>query len=159
MQKRADLVRFFTLRLRSSEAAEDLVQDIYIKLKDIDARPINDPSAYLYRVGWNMMLDRLRKQRRETAREAEWSNINANRIAADAVTDEPSAENAVAARERLEHIVNALERLPAQTQRVFRLHKFEGLSQGEVAAKLGVSKSAVEKHVSAALRHLVGLNL
>jgi DNA-directed RNA polymerase specialized sigma24 family protein len=37
---------------------------------------------------------------------------------------------------------------------VLRLHKFDGLSHGEVAARLGISKSAVEKHMAVAMAHL-----
>ena len=35
LERRADLIRFFTLRLRSAAAAEDLVQDIYIRLTTV----------------------------------------------------------------------------------------------------------------------------
>jgi DNA-directed RNA polymerase specialized sigma24 family protein len=39
LERRTDLVRFFTVRLRSAAAAEDLVQDIYVRLSGIDAAP------------------------------------------------------------------------------------------------------------------------
>jgi RNA polymerase sigma factor (sigma-70 family) len=48
-----------------------------------------------------------------------------------------------------------VETLPPQTQRVFRMHKLEGLSHAETAARLGVSKSAVEKHMITALKRLL----
>ncbi|MEG8041644.1 sigma factor-like helix-turn-helix DNA-binding protein [Sphingomonas sp. LR59] len=38
--------------------------------------------------------------------------------------------------------------------RVFRRHKIVGLSHAEVAAEFGISRSAVEKHIAVALRHL-----
>ena len=63
-------------------------------------------------------------------------------------------EQALAARQRLALIIEALEDLPPIRRAVFRLHKFEGLSHGEVAAQLGISRSGVEKHVMAALKHL-----
>ena len=75
-------------------------------------------------------------------------------IGAEEVTDEPTAEQAVAARQRLDATIAALKDLPPQTQRVFWKHKFEGLTHPEVAAALGISRSSVEKHVMAALRHL-----
>src|SRR6185437_9430555 len=65
LERRADLVRFFTMRLRSAAAAEDLVQDIYVRLSGIDEpAEIQNPMAYLYRLGSNLMLDRLRGERR-----------------------------------------------------------------------------------------------
>ena len=66
-----------------------------------------------------------------------------------------SHRNAVAARQRLALLTEALKELSPQTQRVFRMHKFEGLSHPEVAAAIGISRSAVEKHMMAALKHLL----
>jgi RNA polymerase sigma-70 factor (ECF subfamily) len=155
LEKRRDLVRFFSLRLRSAEAGEDLVQDMFVKISGLPDSQIDNPIAYLYRLGWNMMLDRLRQQRRATVREGDWSNAQHTVVANDAVAEGPSAEDILDGRQRLQRIIDALKDLPPQTQRVFRMHKFEGLSHGEVAARMGVSRSAVEKHVSAALRHLI----
>jgi RNA polymerase sigma factor (sigma-70 family) len=155
LEKRADLVRFFGVRLRSADAAEDLVQDIFVKISALPESQIENPVAYLYRLGWNMMLDKMRHQRRMKARDVDWSDTQHTLAANDAVTDAPSAEDVLEGRQRLQRIVDALKDLPPQTQRVFLMHKFDGLSHGEVAAALGISRSAVEKHVSAALRHLL----
>jgi RNA polymerase sigma-70 factor (ECF subfamily) len=155
LEKRADLVRFFGVRLRSTDAAEDLVQDIFVKISALPESQIENPVAYLYRLGWNMMLDKMRHQRRMKARDVDWSDTQHTLAANDAVTDAPSADDVLDGRQRLQRIVDALKDLPPQTQRVFRMHKFEGLSHGEVAAALGISRSTVEKHVSAALRHLL----
>ena len=59
LRKRADLVRFFTLRMRSAALAEDLVQDLFLKLS-ATAVPddLQNPEAFLYRVATNLMLDR-----------------------------------------------------------------------------------------------------
>lgn len=57
-------------------------------------------------------------------------------------------------RDRLERIVRVVQKLPARTQSIFRLHKFDGVSHAEVAARLGISRSSVEKHMMDALRIL-----
>jgi RNA polymerase sigma-70 factor (ECF subfamily) len=156
LERRADLVRFFTVRLRSTPAAEDLVQDIYVRLSSLeDAPEIQNPMAYLYRLGSNLMLDRLRGERRTANRDGAWLDSQTTRIGVHEVSAEPSAEAAVAARQRLQLLTEALTELSPQTQRVFRMHKFEGLSHPEVAAALGISRSAVEKHMMAALKHLL----
>jgi RNA polymerase sigma-70 factor (ECF subfamily) len=69
--------------------------------------------------------------------------------------DEPPADEAVDARLRLGRLLAAVEAMPPQTRRAFRLHKLQGLSHAETAAAMGVSRSAVEKHVSAALKFLL----
>jgi len=156
LERRADLVRFFAMRLRSAPAAEDLVQDIYVRLSGLEApADLQNPTAYLYRLGSNLMLDRLRGERRAATRDGAWLDSQTTRIGAHEVSAEPSAEAAVAARQRLALLTEALKELSPQTQRVFRMHKFEGLSHPEVAAALGISRSAVEKHMMAALKHLV----
>lgn len=156
LERRTDLVRFFTVRLRSAAAAEDLVQDIYVRLSGLEpSADIQNPMAYLYRLGSNLMLDRLRGERRTAHRDGAWLESQTTRIGVHEVSAEPSAETAVAARQRLTLLSVALTELGPQTQRVFRMHKFEGLSHPEVAAALGISRSAVEKHMMAALKHLL----
>jgi RNA polymerase sigma-70 factor (ECF subfamily) len=153
--RRGDLVRFFTLRLRSAEAAEDLVQEIYLKVVALDpGRQIDNPAGYLHRLGSNLMLDRLRGERRAAVRDSEWRDSYRTVAGAEDVADDPRPEDVIAARQRLEAVVRALADLNPQTQRVFRLHKFDGMTHAEVAQALGISRSGVEKHVSAALRHL-----
>jgi len=156
LRKRQDLVRFFTARTRSSAAAEDLVQDIYLKLKTREApADLQNPEAYLYRLGTNLMLDRLKERRRRQQRETSWVRESTG-VGDDAepVADETPADEALASRQRLARLVGALDRLPAKTKQAFKLHKFEGLSHKEVAAQMGVSRSAVEKYLMAALRTL-----
>lgn len=153
--RRADLVRFFTLRLRSDAAAEDLVQEIYVRLTRVgDDTPIENPAAYLYRLGSNLMLEQIRGQRRSAAREAAWGDAQATTLGADPIAEEVAADEVVDARQRLAAVVRAVGELPPRTQEVFRLHKLEGLSHTETAARLGVSRSAVEKHMIAVLKHL-----
>jgi RNA polymerase sigma factor (sigma-70 family) len=155
LQRRADLVRFFAVRLQSASAAEDLVQDIYVRLASVDVdAEVRNPVGYLYRLGSNLMLDRLRGERRTASRDASWRDSHRTILGAEEIVEEPSAEQALAARQRLAAIVAALGDLPPQTQRVFRMHKFDGLSHPDVARALGISRSAVEKHVMAALKHL-----
>lgn len=156
LERRADLVRFFSLRLRSPTAAEDLVQEIYVRLAGSEApSEIQNPVAYLYRLGSNLMLDRLRGERRTGRRDAAWLESQTSRVGGQEVSSEPSAESAAAARQRLRQLTSALAELGPQTQRVFRMHKFEGMSHPQVAAALGISRSAVEKHMMAALKHLL----
>lgn len=155
LDRRADLVRFFTLRLRSEAAAEDLVQEIYVRLSRVDEKaPIDNPAAYLYRLGSNLMLEQIRGQRRATARDTAWGESQTMTLGQEQVADQAAADDALAARQRLAAVVRAVGELPPRTQEVFRLHKLEGLSHAETAARLDVSKSAVEKHMIAVLKHL-----
>ena len=153
--RRDDMRRFFRARLGADDEVEDLVQELYFKVQAAGvAEPIHNPPAYLYRLASNLMLDRLRQRRSAVARDADWRKANQATVGGEDVVDTPDAEAAVIARERLRKVVAALETLAPLTRRVMQLHRFDGLSQGETAERLGISKSAVEKHVSLALGHL-----
>lgn len=151
---REGLLRYFALRLGSQAAAEDLIQDMYVRVATLEVGSIDHPIAYLYRLGTNLMLDRARQRRRAEARDDAWQD--SFRITADGepVADEPAADDAVADRQRLCKLLAALDRLPPQRRMAFRLHKLEGFSHAATAQSMGVSRSAVEKHIIAALRQL-----
>jgi RNA polymerase sigma-70 factor (ECF subfamily) len=132
-----------------------VVQDIYLKLCGLapDA-PVQNETAFLYRLGSNLMLDRLRQQRRAAARDGHWRSAGVTLVEGEEIADEPSADEVLIGRERLALMLEALEDLPPQQRQAFRLHKLEGVSQAATAAALGVSLSSVEKYLKAALAHL-----
>ena len=153
-EKRANLVRFFTARTGSAAVAEDLAQDLYLKLAAGGAREAANPAALLYRIAANLMLDRARAERRSATRDGAWRAITTASLGGEDVAREPAADEAAAARQRLRQLVAAVAELPPQMGRAFRLHKLEGLSHADTARAMGISVKAVEKHVSAALKAL-----
>jgi RNA polymerase sigma-70 factor (ECF subfamily) len=155
LEKREALLRFFTARLGSAAAAEDLVQDIYLKLCALDpGAAVANEAAFLYRLGSNLMLDRLRQQRRAAARDADWRDAGVTVAGGFEVSDDLPADEQVAGRQRLAALLRAIEALPPTHRRAFRLHKLEGMSQVDTAAAMGVSLSSVEKYLRAALKQL-----
>jgi RNA polymerase sigma-70 factor (ECF subfamily) len=154
LERRADLVRYFRARLRSDEAAEDLVQDIYLKISNVPAPEIGNPAAYLYRLGTNLMLDRLKAQRRAGRRDGEWRDLHSGSVGGEGVADAPPADDAVDARQRLGRIIEVVNGLPPPVREAFRLHKLEGLSHAETARAMGVSRSSVEKYMMTCLKRI-----
>lgn len=155
-EKRANLVRVFAARLRSVSEAEDLIQDLFLKVQAIGELEVEgDGSALLFRMANNLMLDRLRSQGRAGARDEGWRSLQGAALGDQQVADIPSAEDVVIGRQRLNVMMETLETLPPQVARAFRLHKLEGLSHAETAQAMGVSRSSIEKHVSAALKALM----
>ena len=156
-QRRAALKRFFQARFgAASVEADDLMQDLYLKLAEQeDAGVIANPGAYLYRLAHNLTLDRMRANQRALARDGDWRLVNHACADREDVADLPNPEAALGARLRLDRLVGAVAALPPQTGRVFRLHKFDGLSYAETAERLGISRSAVEKHMTTAFKRLL----
>lgn len=155
MERRAELVRYFRVRLRSAEAAEDLVQDIYLKIMDRSGEVIDNPAAYLYRLGTNLMLDRIKVRRRADARDAQWRGAHALDVGGVQIAEEAPADEAAAAKLQLAKILEAVKSLPPAAQEAFRLHKLEGLSHAETAQAMGVSRSSIEKYMMASLKLIV----
>lgn len=156
MQRREDLIRFFAARLRSMTAADDLVQDLYIRVSSLDPEEqVDNPSAYLYRLASNLMLDRLRSDRRSGARDGAWLDTHRVEMGGESVADTPSPEQSAAARQRLAKVAKGIAELPPKTRRAFELHKLQGMTQEETAEALGVSRKTVEKQISTALQRLM----
>ncbi len=154
LRKRADLLRFFTVRLRSPTAAEDLVQELFLKVRGMSGVEVVNPVALLYKLGSNLMLDRLRQERRAVARDDDWYKSRRLMVGQHDAVDEPAPEDVLTARRRLAQIVAAVQAMPPRTRLAFELHKLEGRSQAETAKAMGVTVSAIEKLISEAMRRL-----
>ncbi|MGE3302404.1 MAG: RNA polymerase sigma factor [Hyphomonadaceae bacterium] len=154
LERRPALYRFFLARTGSATEAEDALQDLYLHVRNAKVGPIADGLAYLYRLGLNLLTDRHRRRVRRRRREDAYSGAHFEFEGGDALADAPSPEAAAEARLRLEQLLAAIDALPPQQRRVFRMHRVEGMSHREISDALGVSRSAVEKHMIAALRHL-----
>lgn len=155
LERRANLVRFFAARSGSFAVAEDLAQELYIKLATRDpALTAENPVALIYRIATNVMLDRARGEARSLARDAAWRRLAHASAGGEDVAEEAPADEAAASRQRLRQLVDAAAGLPPRMQRAFRLHKLEGRSHAETAQAMGLSVKSVEKHISAALKAL-----
>ena len=155
LERRGNLVRYFAARTGSLAVAEDLAQELYLKIASRDpAVTAENPVALIYRIATNVMLDRARGETRAAARDGAWRQAAHATIGGEDVAEEAPADEAVASRQRLRQLVDAAADLPPQMQRAFRLHKLEGLSHAETAQAMGISVKSVEKHISAALKAL-----
>ncbi|WP_026872336.1 sigma-70 family RNA polymerase sigma factor [Inquilinus limosus] len=143
-----ELLRHLTRRLGSASAAADVAQDTWLRLRRAEAVPeLQNPEAYLFRIADNLARDRLRGDaaRARTLLPAE--------LGEDRPSDAPGADAVLDHRQRLKLLERAVAELSPKCREVFLLHKFDGLSHGEIAARLGISRSMVEKHVMKALAH------
>jgi RNA polymerase sigma factor (sigma-70 family) len=155
LERRPTLLRFLAARAGSLAAAEDLAQELYLKLASRDrGGEVGNPQAMLYRMALNLMVDRARGEQRAAARDTAWRQVARTEIGGIDISEEPAADDAAASAQRLRQLVAAVDLLPPQAGRAFRLHKLEGLSHAETAQAMGLSVKAVEKHVSAAIKAL-----
>ncbi len=128
-----------------ADEAEDILQDLFVKLEGLKPGPIAEPRAYLHRMAENLLYDRRRTAGWRSSREEAW--MAAQPGGAREADARPSAERALIAREELALVSAALAGLPHKTLQIFRLYRLEGLRQREIAVQLGISVSSVEKHL------------
>ncbi len=140
----------YAMRLTGNQAeAEDIVQEAYARLFALTDWPrIEHPPAFAMRIIHNIAVERFRR--------ADVVRINqAVRLELfDPADESPSPERAAIARAELKQVAAALNRLPDRCRDVVRMRRIDGLSPGQIAEKLSISVSTVEKHLAKGLRLL-----
>ena len=150
----AGLVHTFALRvLREPPEAEEVVQDVFVQVwrqAETYSRDRGTPEAWLITMARSRGIDKLRSRRRrnEMVRPAE----NPDRL------PEPVAlESASGPAEARATLGGALTELPAAQRSVLELAYFDGLTQSEIAAKLGEPLGTVKTRMRSGLERLRGI--
>ncbi len=134
-------------RFPSVRDVDDVVQESFLRVwKARAAQPIHSAKAFLFQVGRRIALDVLKRERRSpTTLAGDLSSlvvIEEGRNAAQALADE----------ELIGLVGDAVVALPQKTRDVIILYKFDGLSQADIAAKLGTTEKAVEHQVARGMK-------
>lgn len=147
-QSYPELCSFVVQFVRSRAVAEELVQDLFLRLWERRAEwEIELPSrSYLYQAVRNRALDHLKHERivQQTA----------SRSAAEAERTEPVPDTDLASQGLELAIRRAIEQLPDRTRQVFVLSRGHGLTYGQIASALGISVKTVEAQMGRAFRIL-----
>ncbi|KQP34819.1 sigma-70 family RNA polymerase sigma factor [Methylobacterium sp. Leaf100] len=144
------LRRFLMRLLGSADAAADAHQETYLRMLGALSRtPIEHPSAFLFQVANNVALRMRNRQRLEGTLFRTMTDTDLAEIADGYALP----ERQVIARQELRRLAAAIDALPPRCREVFLLVRFENLSNGDVAARLGISRNMVEKHLIKALLH------
>ena len=150
VRMRGTLERYLRAR-GAADQAEDLVQELWFKVASLPAdTDVSDPSSYLFRMAHNLMLDRRRTEIRRGARERLYVEEGDAGLAG--VDPSPTPERVLEARRSLDAMQDLLKRLGERTDHIFRRHRVDGIAQRDIAAELGITVSAVEKHLQKAYK-------
>jgi RNA polymerase sigma-70 factor (ECF subfamily) len=145
---REPLVRYFVRRGLTVEAAEDCAQETFARICQAGGDHIEKPEAYLFAIAASVFTDRGRKAtvRRERAHTS-LENFNP-------AAEEPSPARVFEGKEALMRLAAILDELAPRTREMFLLNRLDGLSYTQLAARYGVTVSAVEKQMMKAIAHL-----
>jgi RNA polymerase sigma-70 factor (family 1) len=132
--------------LGDAALAQEAVNDVFLRLWKDAGRIVIHSSlrSYVYRAVVNRCLNELDKNKRERLQLRE-----AGRRLDVAVEWKEMEDNELKLR-----LFRAIEQLPEQCRRVFRLSRFEELKQQEIADRLGISIKTVKNHITHALKQL-----
>ena len=146
---RSWLTRYFRRRVQNSAEIEDLVQDVFARMVARDSPdPVEHLNGYVLKTASSVLADRARHR---SSRAAGLHVAFDSELHGD---DEIDPERVLGGKQELHAATKALLSLPERTRTVFILRRLEGRRFREIAAQLGISVSAVEKHMVRAIHHL-----
>lgn len=156
---RTAILRFLRARTRDAAEAEDVLQELWIRLREVRSGPIANARAYVFQMANNLVLDRERERRRRQLRDRSWTEqthtvLRAADGDAQAVDAARTPEELLSDTQERSRLLDAIQNLPEAARRALCLHKLEELTHAQVAARLGISRSGVEKHITLAMQHL-----
>lgn len=161
----SELARWFATEIQPHEAAlrawlkgrfpglvdgDDVIQDAYTRLlKARGTGPIASAKAFLYVTARNLALNRLRHQRH--ACPSAFTETDPSSV----IDESAVVTESVTRAEDLEILIEAIQSLPDRCRQILTLRKIYGLSQREVAERLGISEHTVETQGAIGLRKCV----
>ncbi len=143
------LVRFFRNRLGNSHDADDLSQDVFtLWLNRKEQTPVRESRAFLFKIANNVLIDHWRRSQNKSALESDEQEYLLHEDTCSMACD-PS--EVLEQQQRVQQLTEAINSLPPRRREAFLLYRFDGLSQSEIAERMEISISMVEKHIAAAL--------
>jgi RNA polymerase sigma-70 factor (family 1) len=134
--------------VRDKANAQEIVQEVFIKLwqKRNDLREVNDIHAFAIRAVQFRIYDFFDNRKVEAKYIQHVAEHNERKI--------DNTHHLAEYNETLQVIEREINELPSTTRNVFRLSRFEQLSNEEIASKLKISIKTVEYHITQSLKHL-----
>lgn len=145
---RSKLYYFVQHIVEDESAAEELVQDVFLRIwsSRLHLASVTNLDSYLFTTARNRCLDHVRTRSSENAMKAEWS-----RRLELSITPTEEEYDFTESKNLIEKAVNML---PAQQALVFRLSKEQGLKRREIAQKLNLSENTVRNHLLEAIKSI-----
>lgn len=146
------LVKYFRRKTGSAIEAEDLAQDVLLRaLMHAGWKSRDQAKGYIFRIAVNCWRDRRRRSR------AHGTTVSWDETPVQELGAENPPECVLVVQEELDQIARALEGLNVRTRTVLMLIKLEQMRVATVAEMLGISVSAVNKHLAKGIAHLAQL--
>ena len=153
LEHRDQLLRFLRAR-GAGDAAEDLLQEVWVKVSGARPGPIASPRAYLFSTANRLMIDHYRSATQAARRERNWAEASGS---ATDRSEAPSADRVVQGQEYALLVQRTLDELGPRPAAIFRRHRVDEVAQRKIAEEFGISLSTVESDLRRAYRALAEL--
>jgi RNA polymerase sigma factor (sigma-70 family) len=128
---------------------EELLNIAFLRLERYSAgHTVKNPRAFLVQTARNALIDNHRHKQILARYEEEMIQNGEDR------DQSPLQDEAVVSRARLDRVKRGLDQLPPRTREIFLLYRLEELKCRDIAGRVGISESAVEKHIAKAMYFL-----
>lgn len=141
-----ELLAVWTRKLGCRDAARDLTHDAFAKCLETDPDQVAQPRAYLHQAARNVAVDGFRREGGQ-----EWVSLDTIAGHASPLGDPLAQARTGQLSQALE---DALAELPLKCRQVFVWQRLEGMTQAEIATRMGLSKNMVEKYMIRTALHL-----
>ena len=152
---RRPLVTFFLRRIKDRSLAEDLTQDVLLKVIRASERgQIERADSYVFKVAINLLRDHRRRALRAGPALFLPIEEDSDGYLEAQLVEAISPERVLLSEDSLADVLRSLEDLGELTRNIFILFRLENMKQKDIAALYGIGQSTVEKHVMKAVLHL-----
>ena len=142
VENRSSLKRFLTRFLNNQHDIEDVVQETYLRASQAETdNKIIQPQAFLFRVARNLALNQLKEKSRQITDYIE--DCSSETV----IQSTEQLETDLAAQQHLGLYCEAIASLPDKCRKVMLLRKVQGMRHKEIAERMGLSVSSVEKYL------------
>jgi RNA polymerase sigma factor (sigma-70 family) len=126
---------------------DDVIQESYLRIWRARAtQTVRSAKGFLFTLARHVALDLVRRHRTSPV------DAVADLASLSPIEDRPNAVEIADQQEKIRLLAKALAMLPERPREIIVLRKFHGISQKDVASRLGISEAAVEHHVSRGLK-------
>jgi RNA polymerase sigma-70 factor (ECF subfamily) len=148
------LMQFLSRSGRSKTDAEDICQDVYMRVCATASEEMpKNTRALVFTIARNLLINRVKREQVISIETVE------NLDVLDIAIDEPAPDRVVIAREELRRLQRALEKLPERIRNIVMMSKVDGLSNAEIAVRTGTSERTVRRDLAEGVRALAEILL
>ncbi len=150
----ADILHYLRKRTDNASDAADMTQDVFTQwLGYRDQAKVEQPRAFLFQMARNLLRDHWRRQKvRQTLFVEQLPDSSEVELQVNSTqSNEPLAR--AQQQQHVQRLSAVMAELSPRRREALMLHRFDGMSQAQIAEHMGISISMVEKHIASALLH------